>query len=302
MNLILSRKGFDSAYGGVPSPILPDGSLCPLPIPSDEPPRLKDVTWRGEPLSNIVSAITKRRISPLIGVHLDPDLQERSRPRAPGWVPLFGQVDSAQSHLDNRGVGVGDLFLFFGWFRRTVEVDGRLTFGRAAPDLHVIFGWLQVGCMLRPTSEPGFIPRWAAEHPHVLRARSMAMNNTLYVASRNLQLPTVPGSMSGGGVFPRQSPVLTLTAPARGRSLWRLPGWFYPTAGRSTLSYHSDPRRWRRDRANCYVQSVGRGQEFVLDLDHFPEAFDWLRDLFAEASGSCADQTAGKRRIRPVSS
>jgi Nucleotide modification associated domain 3 len=41
MKLILSRKGFDSAYGGVPSPILPDGTLCPLPIPSNEAPCLK---------------------------------------------------------------------------------------------------------------------------------------------------------------------------------------------------------------------------------------------------------------------
>lgn len=33
MKLILSRKGFDSGYGGMPSPILPDGRLVPLPIP-----------------------------------------------------------------------------------------------------------------------------------------------------------------------------------------------------------------------------------------------------------------------------
>jgi Nucleotide modification associated domain 3 len=302
MKLILSRKGFDSACGGSPSPILPDGSLCPLPIPSDEALRLKDVAWRGRPLSNIVSAITKGRISPLIGVHLDPDLQEQSRTRVPGWLPLFGQAGSAQSHLDKSRVGLGDIFLFFGWFRRTVDVEGRLMFDRAAPDLHVIFGWLQVGRILRPTSEPESIPRWAAKHPHVLRARTIAVNNTLYVASKNLRMPSVSGSMSGAGVFRTQSPIRTLTAPAQGRSLWRLPGWFYPTAGKPALSYHSDPRRWTRDGDDCYVQSVGRGQEFVLDCDHFPEASDWFRDLFAEVTGSCADQADGKRRMRHVSS
>lgn len=282
MKLILSRKGVDSACGGIPSPILPDGSLCPLPIPSEELPRLKDVTWRGEPLSSIVSAITKQRIKPNIGVHLDPDLQAQSRPRAPSWLPLFGQVDSAQAHLDNRGVSVGDLFLFFGRFRRTVEADGHLTFDREAPDLHVLFGWLQVGCMLHPTTEPNSIPRWAADHPHVRRARTMAVNNTLYVASSNLRLPAVPGTISGAGVFPRQSPVLTLTATSQSRSHWRLPGWFYPTAGRPALSYHSDPERWSLDRDASYLKSVGRGQEFVLDCDYYPEAFGWLRDLFAE--------------------
>ncbi len=32
--LILSRKGFDSASGGCPSPIFPDGTMFSLPIPS----------------------------------------------------------------------------------------------------------------------------------------------------------------------------------------------------------------------------------------------------------------------------
>ncbi|WP_088501318.1 hypothetical protein [Burkholderia ubonensis] len=34
MKVVFSRKGFDSQYGGMPSPILPDGRLLPLPIPS----------------------------------------------------------------------------------------------------------------------------------------------------------------------------------------------------------------------------------------------------------------------------
>jgi hypothetical protein len=33
MKVILSRKGFDSEYGGIASPILPDGTLLSLPIP-----------------------------------------------------------------------------------------------------------------------------------------------------------------------------------------------------------------------------------------------------------------------------
>jgi hypothetical protein len=237
--------------------------------------------WRGEPLSNIVSAITNRRIRPRNGVHLDPDLQEQARPRAPGWRPLFGQVDSAQAHLENQGVSIGDVFLFFGWFRSTVGMDGRLTFDRAAPDLHVIFGWLQVDRLLHPTTEAGSLPSWAAEHPHVRRARSMAANNTLYVASKHLQVPAVAGPIPGAGVFARVSPVLTLTAETQSRSLWRLPRWFYPAPGRPPLSFHSDARRWKLDTTGCLLRTVGRGQEFVLDCDHYPGAFDWLRDIFS---------------------
>jgi hypothetical protein len=282
MKIILSRKGFDASYGGVPSPILPDGVLCPLPIPSEEPPLFQDIRWRGRALSTIVSCLTKERIGPGSGAHLDPDLQAPARPRAPGWLPLFGQVDAAQTHLTNCGVGVGDVFLFFGWFRRTVQVNGRLSFERFAPNVHVIFGWLQVGRNLYPTTELLRVPRWAAEHPHVRRAWSMSANNTLYVASRELILPAVAGPLPGGGVFERVSPLLTLTAKAGSRSLWRLPRWFYPVPGRPPLSYHSDAARWKRDLAGCSLRSVGRGQEFVLDCDHYPEAFAWLRDLFGQ--------------------
>ncbi|RIE11762.1 hypothetical protein SMC3_08215 [Candidatus Cryosericum hinesii] len=34
MRVILSRKGFDSGYGGWASPILPDGRMLSLPIPA----------------------------------------------------------------------------------------------------------------------------------------------------------------------------------------------------------------------------------------------------------------------------
>jgi hypothetical protein len=112
----------------------------------------------------------------------------------------------------------------------------------------------------------------------------MAANNTLYVASRDLRLPSVTRPIPGAGVFARASSVLTLTAEARSRSLWRLPRWFYPTLGKPALSYHSDARRWRRDRTGCYLQTVGRGQEFVLDCDAFPEAFDWLREILSNVA------------------
>lgn len=36
MKVILSGKGFDSSYGGQDSPILPDGTLLSLSIPSYE--------------------------------------------------------------------------------------------------------------------------------------------------------------------------------------------------------------------------------------------------------------------------
>jgi len=40
---------------------------------------------------------------------------------APGWRACFGQTDAAQTHLEGCGVGRGDLFLFFGWFRESAK-------------------------------------------------------------------------------------------------------------------------------------------------------------------------------------
>lgn len=77
MRIILSRKGFDSGAGGVPSPILPDGSMCSLPIPrTDKQRRFGQIMWQGRPLSQVVEDLTKRRVRATTPVHLDPDLRQ----------------------------------------------------------------------------------------------------------------------------------------------------------------------------------------------------------------------------------
>ena len=74
---------------------------------------------------------------------------------------------------------------------------------------------------------------------------------------------------------------LVLTAPnGTGVSQWQLRRWFYPDGDEPPLTYHGNvTERWRRDADHAYLRSVGRGQEFVLDLDHYPEAIGWLSGL-----------------------
>jgi hypothetical protein len=214
MKIILSRKGFDSSAGGIPSPILPDGSLFSLPIP-----------FRGEPITyakiqflfqnrSVVQTIcdlcpagyrsnSQAPWSPWSSVpaHLDPDLRATDRPRLAGWRPLFGQDGAAQTYLNNNGVGPGDLFLFFGWFRETVWNEGRLMYRRKAPDMHLIFGWLEVGDMWHvPNCLPPSLPQWALYHPHTVSNYGHP-NNTIYVAAR-------------GGALKSFNPVLQLLSPA----------------------------------------------------------------------------------------
>jgi hypothetical protein len=290
MKIILSRKGFDSQYGGRPSPIMPDGSLCSLTIPQKnkgedkgivEGTRYRDVRYHGESLGEVVETLTRERVQGGDATHLDPDLRSQSLERKPGWRPAFGQVGAAQSHLERQGVGPGDLFLFFGWFRQTVRLDGRLTYDAKAPNLHVIFGWLQIDKALKPTVKKSDIPGWAGSHPHVTGAVRRLDNNTLYVARQRLKLPGFRQKVPGGGAFERLSPPLRLTAEGEKRGIWRLPRWLYPEKGRPPLSYHGDIERWERDATGVCLQSVNRGQEFVLDCDGYPDAFAWLQDLFA---------------------
>jgi hypothetical protein len=187
MKIILSRKGFDSASGGVASPILPDGRLVSLPIPSQPSPISYNELYLGKrSLGSIVEDLTHGRISRYHSAHLDPDLNTSIYPRPPGWRPLFGQTDAAQSHLSRMGIAEGDLFLFFGWFRQTEFVRDKYYYVKMAPDLHLIFGWLQVGAILNLKHGDHNVPEWARYHPHL--HGGFGDNNTLYIARKSLQL------------------------------------------------------------------------------------------------------------------
>ena len=89
-----------------------------------------------------------------------------------------------------------------------------------------------------------------------------------------------PCGIPGWGVFHKFDRRLVLTSPnGAGVSEWRLPRWFYPDGNKPPLKYHPDGKRWRQDANHAYLRSVGRGQEFVLDLAHYPQAVRCLADL-----------------------
>lgn len=281
--LVLSRKGFDSGYGRMPSPILPDGRMLPLPIPAEHDSfRFADLSHGLPELGALLSDLSNGIHSIETRIHLDPDLDRESGLRLHGWRPSLGQTGTAQAHLTEQGVGAGDVFLFFGWFRRVEHTGGRWRFVRGAPDLHVLFGWLEVDELL-----PVVIRRdaclarhpWIADHPHVAnRAHYTSPLNTLYIGrSESRWLHGRPG----GGLFRQFSEDLQLTVPGASRSVWRLPAWFHPTDDCQPLTYHRDQSRWIRIDDMCRLRSVAKGQEFVLQLDgrRRTEADAWIRNL-----------------------
>jgi hypothetical protein len=133
----------------MPSPILPDGRLAPLPIPSThDNTTLDDLDFADATLNHALHDLSSGRLSLQTRVHFDPDLGNRRAADLQGWRPALGQTGSAQSHRARHGIGIGDIFLFFGWFHLTECVTGHWRFVREALDLHVIFGWLEVGEVL----------------------------------------------------------------------------------------------------------------------------------------------------------
>ncbi len=292
--LILSRKGFDSASGGCPSPIFPDGTMYSLPIPSyGASVAYGDLRHGGIEIGRVVEDLTRRRIGARDGVHLDPDVRPDAIRRSAGWQALFGQAGQAHSHLANQGVGAGDVFLLFGLFRRVEELLGGWRFVKDAPNLHVLWGWLQIEqvCQVDVIRGDGRF-HWAFYHDHFRGCGNPS--NTLYVATQRLDLNDAV-KVSGAGVFPRFDERLVLTAPDAPVSRWRLPRWFYPDGNKTPLTYHPDRRRWRRDNRHAYLQSVGRGQEFVLDSRQYPEAVDWVGGLLSDFGASTREGMARRQ-------
>jgi len=285
MKLILSRKGFDSSAGGVPSPIFPDGRMVSLPIPDKTSVvTYRDILYENSSLGPLVAALTKGRIPSNYRAHIDPDIVHESLLRLPGWRPIFGQTDQAQSHLRNNEVGVGDLFLFFGLFRCVNILNKAICWTDGDRPRHVLWGWLQVAEVLSLSASPPTDFQWAKYHPHFHCGSNS--NNVVYLANRHLEMgrKSVP-QLPGAGVFRRFSSDLQLTANKT--SAWSLPYWFYPSRDRTPLTYHADPRRWNRVGSRTDLRAVARGQEFVLDCDEYPEAIDWASDLIQQHEGKC---------------
>ncbi len=256
--------------------------MCSLLIPD----RSSEIAYstirpRGIDLGRVLGDLTGNVLQSSHQAHLDPDIERDSLPRGKGWRPLFGQTGAAQGHLRNQNVGIGDLFLFFGLFRTVEQASGTWRFVKEARTQHVIWGWLQVAEIHKVDELKREDLNWARYHPHFSGNRGS--NNTFYVATDRLRLDGRRRNVAGAGIFPRFEKRLVLTEPANGASCrqWRLPSAFYPDFGKPPLSYHGNLSRWSRseDESWCGLKSVSRGQEFVLNLGHYPGVADWLQSL-----------------------
>jgi Nucleotide modification associated domain 3 len=273
MRIIFSRKGFDGASGGCPSPII-DGRPRSLPIPTEHRTRFRydDLP---DKLGELLNDVTRNPRRASGHCHLDPDLDAAVTTRRAGWRGAFGQVGRAQTHLQNQGVCAGDLFLFFGLFRNALKTNGRWQF--KGPREHSIFGWLQIGQVVSVGTDPTETLRafpWLEDHPHVDVSDKSAPSNTIYVACDHLEIDRLDRHLPGWGLFTNG---IRLTAEGSSLpSVWHIPAWLNPALDGTGLTYNPVSRF----KANGELQSPGRGQEFVADITGRDDALIWLRDLF----------------------
>ncbi len=256
MKVIFSRKGFDSGSGGGASPII-NGRPISLPIPA-VPNSIQHSATRYVDIGygDIVATMYGPRITAETYCHHDPFFTEDGR-------CAFGQEAAAQGHLANQGVGLGDIFLFFGLFSDVRGQDRH----------HRIFGYLEIEQILRPGAHPdrADAPNWAKDHPHFIvtdpdKGRYNS-NNSVYLGR--------------GGTALHSSDLLRMTAPKAENpaglvSLWSVPPWLREIG----MTYHQKASRWSKD--NTLLRSVGRGQEFICKVQDHTNARKWLNEILAE--------------------
>lgn len=273
MKIIFSRKGFDGTAGGCPSPIV-DGRPLSLPIPTKMPSRTRYGDLSG-PYGDLVTDLTRGRLTAESWCHLDPDVTSECLPRIAGWRGALGQVSSAQGHLAKQDVGIGDLFIFWGLFR-TVKHDGRWKF-IGQPE-HRIWGWLQVGEVLDlETDGSHAIERhpWLAAHPHV--HPGWKSPNVLYLAANRLKLGSKQFPLKGWGTLKQG---YRLSATNSLPSVWTVPEWLHLGKGGCGMTYNP-PDRWKSDGT---LQTAARGQEFVAHPIYSSTIGDWVTSILTETA------------------
>ena len=263
MKVSFSRKGFDSKNGGQPNAILPDGTLLPFPIPDRTgKDRYDSLAIHDRSYYDIISEL--KPLTQLRGdsnCHLDPDLWMDVKQRKDGWMPAFGQADQSLSELNNNEFGEGDLFLFFGWFRETEYVNGKLRYKRKAPDIQLIYGYLQIGTILTADNN---IPDWLTDHPHAYRLKEGSRRDAIFLPNEYLDFM----SDSPGASMLKFSPQLILTAPGMSRSKWKLPDFF------KNIRIGHSPKQPAKGE---YFQSASIGQEMIWECTE--EAMEWIKKI-----------------------
>ncbi|GAI59677.1 unnamed protein product, partial [marine sediment metagenome] len=201
------------------------------------------------------------------------------------WKGVFGQDNSSSGHLKNQNVSEDDLFLFYGWYRKTKIENGCLIYDKS--DLsgrHIIFGYLQIGKIIIEQNKDeikklDWVYSRTHPHPHLNvklwtnKYRNGKLwrkaNNILYIARDILSWNS---DYAGWGVFKFDKKlILTETDILKNppnkygkqnRSYWKK--YRFPYGMK--ISYHPNRSCWFGDDGEelPYFKTKSPGQEYVI--------------------------------------
>lgn len=269
MKIIFSRKGFDSSSGGKPS-IVFDKTIVSFPIPQAHSGVFyEDIhTDLGCSYDKLFRDL---EITQYSEAHVDPDLYENiyGVPRSKEWRGIFGQDDSAQTHLFNEGVEAGDVFLFFGWYQLADKIRNKYKYKKHdifKDGFHMLYGFLEIGEIYKVGSNK--IPKWAKYHTHVANKGLQSKdNNFIYLAAEQ----SIHGLHKTFGVFKNFNNINELMLSdkkQKKKSIWE----FNENLIGCKISHHG-----KNVSISNPFETVGRGQEFVVDAND--AAQKWVVDF-----------------------
>lgn len=257
--IILSKKGFDTTYGGYPS-IINDKELISMPIPWSgtgftygqlHTPSGKNLFKIAEPYYSKTGVYDEKhnKIPFTRDTTCHPCPNVSNFFNRDNFCASFGQEGKPQGHLNNQGVGKDDIFLFFGLFKIGNEFK------------HIIYGYMKVGDIIKPQqleqSREYYEKKypWLNDQPHWTKGYA-GEQNTIYVAEQN-----------GYGAFAFDKElVLTRDGASTQRD------WYVPALDGLTLSWG------KKTFENGQVTLAnGYGQEYVIQESD--QAIKWANDL-----------------------
>ena len=267
--VIISRKGFDSGYGKKPSPIFNDNRIFSLPIPWPEktPTKYEDLHFNGISGAEALAEANVTSVKAEDYCHYDPYLN--------GKIGIFGQHKQAQGYLRNKEVGIGDLFLFFGLFKKYSSKERML---------HHLFGWLQISQIIETDDINKFLSSQKIKHPHGYGDLIGSKQNTIYVSDQPLNIHNKKTNLRGHGIFKYSNNDLILTSPFHNTSTWQLPETYFQDFKSPEGSDGFFMRKFRTDKQKCLVDTSGQWQEAVLDVESNPKVIDWAIELITQYS------------------
>ena len=255
--IILSRKGFDTQNGGFPSPICPDGTLISIPIPSkynDDCYKYLNFDCNNRHISTILNDLTNNqiKINGKIKVvdYNDTKFKCHYDPQIIDDYFTLGQTGKALNHLDNQGVNVGDMFVFYGLFQKIDFFNNKWQY--IEKPFHYIFAYMIVEDILdvNPKYMNSQKYSFLNKHPHLQKNFLKKYPYSKIYIGRKFKYFHFD-----------EKRIITDLVDFEGVSKWKIPLDFDFSDSISFI------KNMKVSNGYCYIQHKGPGQEFVINLE-----------------------------------